>query len=121
MPDIQELLLHFLATLLGYKYEDLGNPKLRRSVSVTSLQLKATETDKTEDQEIIALALKTLGSFEFASNTNVKNFDALLKDLLQNCIMGYVSNDNPIIRKEAALTAAKLIGVTKYGKNDICI
>lgn len=42
----------------------------------------------------------------------MRSFDGFLKDLLQNCIMNYMTNDNPIIRKEAALTAAKLIGVT---------
>jgi hypothetical protein len=72
MPDIQELLLHFLATLLGYKYDDLGNPRLRRSVSVSSLQIKGTDADKTEDQEIIALALKTLGIYPLRVTINIK-------------------------------------------------
>lgn len=63
-----------------------------------------------EDTETIALALKTLGEFDFATNTNVKNFDAYLVDLVRDCVVNFLDNDSVVVRKEAALTTAILVG-----------
>jgi FKBP12-rapamycin complex-associated protein len=120
MPDIQEILLHFVGALLGHKFEE-GKDKdnrLRRSFSVSSLQInqELNKNEKTEDTEVIALALKTLGSFKFTTNTNVRSFDTIIRDLLQNCVINYLSNDNSTIRKEAALTSSALLVATNAAR-----
>ncbi len=122
MPDIQEMLLHYLAGLLGYKLETTDS-RIRRSTSSTgSFQIQqeiSKNEGKGEDTETIALALQTLGSFKFATNTNVRSFEGPIRDTLQNCVINYLSYDNPMIRKEAVLTSAALLGASSASRGTL--
>ncbi len=53
------------------------------------------------DPKLIALALRTLGTFDFTPH--------VLTEMVRESIVNYLDDDNPIIRAEAAKTCTKLI------------
>lgn len=86
---------------------------MRRTDSIVPPDWKHPATDS----ETITLALQvntlyflpylvqTLGSFDFTTNTNVKNFDAYLEELVRDCVIKFLDRDEPAIRKHAAHTS----------------
>jgi FKBP12-rapamycin complex-associated protein len=56
-----------------------------------------------EEQEVIALALRTLGSF------NLQGFITNLDEFLREIVVHYMDGENPLIRKEAAVACAQLL------------
>lgn len=127
LPQLQDKLLGVLSGILASNKPSL-DPSLRkighisRSIhgfsdiaSKLSSKQNLKELTKQEDQaqadELVALALMTLGSFGFETNVVI--------DLTRECVVTYLEDDNDTIRKEAALTCSKLIVVPslKEAKN----
>lgn len=54
------------------------------------------------NEQVISLALKTLGSMMIKGGRN-------LTDFVRDCVMNYLDDDNPVIRKEAAKTSCNLL------------
>lgn len=70
----------------------------KRCFSIFNSNIKATEP---KDHELIILALETLGSFDFTGH--------MLSELINECAMTYLEDDNSEIRKAAALCCCKLL------------
>ncbi|KZF22892.1 phosphatidylinositol 3-kinase tor2 [Xylona heveae TC161] len=100
-PMIQEKLLDVLSQVLcGRPFKPLGSPS--GGLPPPSIGVRdhkdplAVEQRETE----IALALHTLGSFDFSGH--------VLNEFVRDVAIRYVEDDNPEIRKAAALTCCQL-------------
>jgi hypothetical protein len=80
---------------------------MKRTSSVSSISVEASRTGVVDDEDIF-LALVTLGNFDFATNTNVKNFNPFLEELVKDTVVKYLDSDKIHIRREAALTCGLL-------------
>jgi len=87
---IQERLLDTISLILS---KNPYNPSSSRSLNTSAI-------DHT-DQETIELALRTLGEF------NMKGHN--LTEFVKDCIINFLEDDSPEIRKEAAKTCCKLL------------
>eukprot|EP01119_Soliformovum_irregulare_P016010 TRINITY_DN4594_c0_g1_i2.p1 TRINITY_DN4594_c0_g1~~TRINITY_DN4594_c0_g1_i2.p1 ORF type:complete len:2365 (-),score=692.80 TRINITY_DN4594_c0_g1_i2:62-7156(-) len=109
MPDIQEALLNYIAHTLGHRpFSQNDHPaRLKRTASMIGVLDTSGKTIE-NDPENISLALETLGSFDFATNTNVRNFGLYLEEVIRDTVVNYLDNDDPTIRLRAAQTCAKI-------------
>ncbi|KAF2115999.1 armadillo-type protein [Lophiotrema nucula] len=100
-PIIQERLLDLLSQVLaGRHFLPLGNPHQGSSPPhIWTRDHKDPQTIAQREEEI-ALALHTLGSFDFGSY--------ILNEFVRDVAIRYVEADNPEIRKRAALTCCQL-------------
>ncbi|MCJ1306656.1 phosphatidylinositol kinase- protein kinase tor1 [Agyrium rufum] len=99
-PVIQEKLLDLLSLVLcGKPFKPLGCPENRLPPMPAFAKDWATQGVSHKDSEI-ALALHTLGSFNFAGH--------VLNEFVRDVAIKYVDNDNPEIRKASALTCCQL-------------
>jgi FKBP12-rapamycin complex-associated protein len=100
-PIIQEKLLDLLSQVLsGRPFMPLGNPYHAQTIpQIWTRDHKDDATVVFKENEI-ALALQTLGSFDFAGH--------VLNEFVRDVAIRYVEADNPIIRKAAALTCCQL-------------
>ncbi|KAK5740672.1 phosphatidylinositol kinase-related protein kinase tor1 [Elasticomyces elasticus] len=101
---IQEKLLDLLSrSLCGRPFQTLGHPTHGQGLPpiYTKEVRDARDPQHTEhkDQEI-ALALHTLGSFDFSGH--------VLNEFVRDVAIRYVEDDDPVIRKAAALTSCQL-------------
>ncbi|KAJ3311625.1 phosphatidylinositol kinase- protein kinase tor1 [Boothiomyces sp. JEL0838] len=101
LATIQERLLNMLSIILCSRpFSHPGAPsrlkQLNNSFIVKDLQLDG------RDDELIILALQTLGAFDFKG--------LALHELVRECAIVYLDDDNPVIRKSAVLTTSKLLG-----------
>eukprot|EP01117_Protostelium_nocturnum_P014316 TRINITY_DN5444_c0_g1_i3.p1 TRINITY_DN5444_c0_g1~~TRINITY_DN5444_c0_g1_i3.p1 ORF type:complete len:2209 (+),score=787.54 TRINITY_DN5444_c0_g1_i3:161-6787(+) len=101
--EIQENLLDLLSiTLAGKLFYYPGTPaKWRRKIVNNPPPIPAVPLSKEEQDRVIALALRILGNFNFDPH--------LLTELLRTCIVNYLKDPNPQIRKESALCCCKLM------------
>jgi FKBP12-rapamycin complex-associated protein len=53
------------------------------------------------DEELIILAIKTLGAFDFRGHA--------LHEMVRDCAHFYLEDDNQIVRKAAAVTSSHLL------------
>ncbi|KAH3038047.1 hypothetical protein KXW01_003998 [Aspergillus fumigatus] len=98
-PTIQEKLLDMLSLILhGTPFRPLGCPESRLP-PMPSFAKDFAPQELHSDAEI-ALALHTLGSFDFSGH--------ILNEFVRDVAINYVENDNPEIRKAAALTCCQL-------------
>ncbi|KAL2872445.1 putative TOR pathway phosphatidylinositol 3-kinase TorA [Aspergillus lucknowensis] len=98
-PTIQVKLLDMLSLILdGTPFRPLGCPESRLP-PMPSFAKDFTLRELHADNEI-ALALHTLGSFDFSGH--------ILNEFVRDVAINYVENDNPEIRKAAALTCCQL-------------
>ncbi|KAJ0421785.1 armadillo-type protein [Aspergillus carlsbadensis] len=98
-PTIQVKLLDMLSLILdGTPFRPLGCPESRLP-PMPSFAKDFTLQELHADTEI-ALALHTLGSFDFSGH--------ILNEFVRDVAINYVENDNPEIRKAAALTCCQL-------------
>ncbi|BDD58165.1 hypothetical protein MAP00_003466 [Monascus purpureus] len=98
-PIIQEKLLDMLSIILcGTPFRPLGCPE-NRLPPMPSFAKDFTPQELHSDAEI-ALALHTLGSFDFSGH--------ILNEFVRDVAINYVENDNPEIRKASALTCCQL-------------
>ena len=113
LPDIQERLLNTISMILARKsYNDIltgseskvdvkapkgSQPKPRKSGTFSGQPpefVKAASNDK------IPLALRILGTFDFETHQ--------LGEFVRDILLNFLDQDDPLIRKEAALTCAKI-------------
>lgn len=98
-PTIQEKLLDMLSIILcGTPFRPLGCPE-NRLPPIPSFAKDFAIHEPHPDSEI-ALALHTLGSFDFSGH--------ILNEFVRDVAINYVENDNPEIRKASALTCCQL-------------
>lgn len=96
---IQEKLLDMLSIILcGTAFRPLGCPE-NRLPPVPSFAKDFTQQELHSDAEV-ALALHTLGSFDFSGH--------ILNEFVRDVAIKYVESDNPEIRKASALTCCQL-------------
>ncbi|KAF2244260.1 ARM repeat-containing protein [Trematosphaeria pertusa] len=100
-PIIQEKLLDLLSQILaGRHYLPLGSPyQVSQPPQIWTRDHKDPQTIGQREAEI-ALALHTLGSFDFSGH--------VLNEFVRDVAIRYVEADNPEIRKRAALTCCQL-------------
>lgn len=101
---IQEKLLDLLSrTLCGQPFQTLGHPTQGKGLPPIYTKDYRDQRDpqhqEHKDQEI-ALALHTLGSFDFSGH--------VLNEFVRDVAIRYVEDDDPAIRKAAALTCCQL-------------
>ena len=101
---IQEKLLDLLSrTLCGQSFQTLGHPTQGKGLPPIYGKDYRDQKDPQhvdhKDQEI-ALALHTLGSFDFSGH--------VLNEFVRDVAIRYVEDDDPTIRKAAALTCCQL-------------
>ncbi|KAI9656704.1 MAG: phosphatidylinositol kinase- protein kinase tor1 [Trizodia sp. TS-e1964] len=98
---IQEKLLDMLSRVLcGQPFQPLGSPGNGLPAPlIFGKDRKDTQSIENRDTEI-ALALLTLGSFDFSGH--------VLNEFVRDVAIRYVEDDNPEIRKAAALTCCQL-------------
>ncbi|EGG15157.1 protein kinase [Cavenderia fasciculata] len=107
IPHIQQKLLTLLSQVLANKpFSQPGAPNHYRkstapfqNLSVTHAVASTAASDV--DPEMIALALKTLGSFDLSKHN--------LLEFVRECVVGYLDDDNSEIRREAAITCSQLM------------
>ncbi|KAJ9193158.1 hypothetical protein DTO166G4_6595 [Paecilomyces variotii] len=98
-PTIQEKLLDMLSIILcGTPFRPLGCPE-NRLPPIPNFAKDFLPQEPHSDAEI-ALALHTLGSFDFSGH--------ILNEFVRDVAIRYVENDNPEIRKASALTCCQL-------------
>ncbi|KOS39997.1 hypothetical protein ACN38_g9146 [Penicillium nordicum] len=98
-PMIQEKLLDMLSIILcGTPFRPLGCPE-NRLPPMPSFAKDFAPHELHSDSDI-ALALHTLGSFDFSGH--------ILNEFVRDVAINYVENDNPEIRKASALTCCQL-------------
>lgn len=98
LPTIQERLLNVLSVILFSRpYIHPGAPSRIIAVAPNNKDL----LPEIRDNEIIILALKTLGTFDFRGRA--------LHEMVRECAVIYLDDDNPIIRDSAALTTSHLL------------
>ncbi|KUL87163.1 hypothetical protein ZTR_05655 [Talaromyces verruculosus] len=96
---IQEKLLDMLSIILcGTPFRPLGCPE-NRLPPLPSFAKDFTPQELHSDTEV-ALALHTLGSFDFSGH--------ILNEFVRDVAIRYVESDNPEIRKASALTCCQL-------------
>eukprot|EP01113_Clastostelium_recurvatum_P006582 TRINITY_DN1298_c0_g1_i1.p1 TRINITY_DN1298_c0_g1~~TRINITY_DN1298_c0_g1_i1.p1 ORF type:complete len:2380 (+),score=927.36 TRINITY_DN1298_c0_g1_i1:62-7201(+) len=106
IPLIQQRLLDLLSQVLANKpFPHPGSRKSGvQSFPSTPMGVASMQSGPSQDQEpgMIALAMRTLGSFDFSKHN--------LLEFVRECVVNYLEDDNPEIRKEAAVTCSKLMG-----------
>ncbi|KZS94646.1 atypical/PIKK/FRAP protein kinase [Sistotremastrum niveocremeum HHB9708] len=101
LRTVQERLLDLIShTLIGQPYKTV-NAVLpgRRPDLVVNHDLHVTH-GATVGKEALSLALNTLGSFDFTGHS--------LNEFVRTCVVPYLEDDNPDVRKAAALTCCRL-------------
>ncbi|EGC32838.1 protein kinase, atypical group [Dictyostelium purpureum] len=104
IPHIQSKLLMLISQVLANKpFSEPGAPSPYRK-SATPFQggsVPQLGQNSDVDPQMIALALKTLGSFDFSKHN--------LLEFVRECVVNYLDDDNIEIRREAAITCAQLM------------
>lgn len=99
-PVIQEKLLDLLSLILvRTPYKPLGCPKDRAMPLPSFAKNYGGLPIETRDSDIV-LALKTLGTFDFSGH--------YLNEFVRDVTVRYATNENPEIRRAAALTCCQL-------------
>ena len=106
VPAVQMQLLDMLSTILsGEAFKRPGAPDKRASVAsfdtIGLVQVYNIQTHTGTDQSVIRLALHTLGCFDFRPHA--------LTEFVRECVVNYLDDDEPLTRKQAALTCTSLI------------
>ncbi|RMY94467.1 hypothetical protein D0862_08960 [Hortaea werneckii] len=101
---IQEKLLDLLSrTLCGRPFQTLGHPTHGQGLPpIYTKEVRDQRDPQHQDhkEQEIALALHTLGSFDFSGH--------VLNEFVRDVAIRYVEDDDPNIRKAAALTCCQL-------------
>ncbi|KAI8819891.1 armadillo-type protein [Fimicolochytrium jonesii] len=103
LSTIQEKLLNLLSMILsGQPYRHPGAPSRTAQAALTQSMRDFQINSEPRDVETTILALTTLGGFDFAGY--------MLHELIRECAVSYLEDDNPEVRKAAALTCCQLLG-----------
>jgi FKBP12-rapamycin complex-associated protein len=99
LATIQDRLLDMLSIILfGKPYTHPGAPP--RFTVLPGNSAKEL-TDNAKEDELIILALETLGTFDFKGRA--------LHEMIRECAMTYLEDENPLIRHAAAITTSHLL------------
>ncbi|KAI9091315.1 armadillo-type protein [Phlyctochytrium arcticum] len=103
LTTIQDRLLNLLSVILcGQPYRHPGSPARTIQAPIPPpLRDFQSATNEPRDVENTILALSTLGSFDFTGY--------MLHELIRDCAVSYLEDDNIDIRKAAALTCCHLL------------
>jgi len=105
LPNIQEKLMNHISQVLdGKPFIHPGNRAaslFRNSMSMATTPSTVQQYNDKDKGAAILLALKTLGSFNLQ--------ESLLTEFVREVVVGFLDNDDPAIRKEAALTCSSLL------------
>ncbi|KAG0181763.1 phosphatidylinositol kinase- protein kinase tor1 [Apophysomyces sp. BC1034] len=100
-PVIQDRLLNVISmTLSGQAYKQPGAPANRHVIQTVERPFREGGVTDAKDSAVIVLALETLGSFDFSNH--------VLNEFVRSCIVNYLDDDLPEIRKAAAVTCCQL-------------
>lgn len=98
---LERLLNVISITLSGQPYKPPGAPTNRTIIQTVERPLRGEGgLADGKDNETIVLALTTLGSFDFSNH--------VLNEFVRDCIVNYLDDDIPEIRKAAAVTCCQL-------------
>ncbi|KAF9454266.1 phosphatidylinositol 3-kinase [Macrolepiota fuliginosa MF-IS2] len=103
LKTIQDRLLDLLSHVLsGQPYKPLGAPPPvgRPEVANITTNVTASQVSHDKSPELLALALTTLGSFDFSGH--------VLNEFVRNCAVPYLEDDHAEVRRAAALTCCRL-------------
>ncbi|KIK08874.1 hypothetical protein K443DRAFT_655406 [Laccaria amethystina LaAM-08-1] len=104
LKTIQDRLLDVLSMILsGQPYKPLGAPLslARNDLGVITRDLNTAQISPSDkNPELITLALKTLGEFDFSGH--------ILNEFVRTCALPYLEDDNPEVRCTAAHTCCIL-------------
>eukprot|EP01132_Coremiostelium_polycephalum_P005602 gene5602-6970_t len=104
IPHIQQKLLMLLSHVLANKpFSEPGAPSPYRKSAAPfqGVPLPTIGQNSDIDPAMIALALKTLGNFDFSKHN--------LLEFVRECVVNYLDDDNIEIRREAAITCSQLM------------
>ena len=105
LPSIQIRLLDVLSMVLSNKPFRAPSSQKQKTIrgedNAFEFNVQVYNIQQDADPKLIALALKTLGSFDFTPH--------VLTEMVRESIVNYLDDDNPTIRAEAAKTCTKLI------------
>ncbi|KAK4703758.1 serine/threonine-protein kinase mTOR, partial [Phenoliferia sp. Uapishka_3] len=111
LPEIQERMLNLLSvTLSGEPFTQAGAPTKAVLPKDGPIHLPETQSDQTTE-----LALEVLGTFNFKGIFQVgrtlasEPVDHSLSEFIRDCVVRYVENDNPDIRRAAALCCCAVL------------
>ncbi|KAI0272361.1 atypical/PIKK/FRAP protein kinase [Gloeopeniophorella convolvens] len=111
LKTIQDRLLDMLSMILSDKpYKPLGAPPvlMRENVSIISRDFSTSQgTGTPKTPEVITLALTILGEFDFSGH--------ILNAFVRSCALPYLEEDQPEVRKAAALTCCSV-----FRRDPIC-
>lgn len=100
LPTIQDRLLNVLSIILSGQPYHHPNSSFAKQTNLIQTQIQLQATDQ-HDTEIIILALKTLGTFDFSGH--------MLNEFVREYIVRYLEDDNAEVRKSAAITCCHLL------------
>ncbi|KAG8741303.1 phosphatidylinositol kinase- protein kinase tor1 [Ceratobasidium sp. 414] len=101
LKTIQDRLLDLISVILcGQSYKSLGSPESGHRSIATLVARDVQSTQNGRNPELTALALITLGSFDFTGH--------VLNEFVRSCALPYLDHDLPEVRQAAALTSCKL-------------
>jgi serine/threonine-protein kinase mTOR len=110
LPVIQERLLNLLSNILcGQNFRPPGSPERANARRVPSKANQRLADGK--DSELITLALNTLGGFDFTGISIldvVNSIGNVLNEFVRDVMINYVEDDNPEVRKAAALSSCQI-------------
>eukprot|EP01133_Synstelium_polycarpum_P000171 gene171-204_t len=104
IPHIQQKLLTLLSQVLANKpFSQPGAPTHYRKSTAPFQGVSVTHMAANPDVDpaMIALALKTLGTFDLSKHS--------LLEFVRECVVSYLDDDNSEIRREAAITSSQLM------------
>ncbi|RKO90751.1 armadillo-type protein, partial [Blyttiomyces helicus] len=101
LPAIQERLLNLLSMIIcGQMYRHPGAPN-RSTQPPPPVMARDLQPPEFREVDTIILALTTLGSFNFSGH--------MLNELVRECAVEYLEDDDTEVRKAAALTCCQLL------------
>ncbi|KAF8749146.1 Atypical PIKK FRAP protein kinase, partial [Rhizoctonia solani] len=101
LKTIQDRLLDLISVILcGQTFKSLGSPESGHRSIAALVARDVQSTQNGRNPELTALALITLGSFDFTGH--------VLNEFVRSCALPYLDHDQPEVRQAAALTSCKL-------------
>jgi len=101
LPTIQDRLLNVLSIILSGQPYHHPNSSFAKQSNLIQSQIRDLQTTDVHETEIIILALKTLGTFDFSGH--------MLNEFVREYIVRYLEDDNAEVRKSAAITCCHLL------------
>eukprot|EP00026_Physarum_polycephalum_P000091 Phypoly_transcript_00091.p1 GENE.Phypoly_transcript_00091~~Phypoly_transcript_00091.p1 ORF type:complete len:2307 (+),score=451.47 Phypoly_transcript_00091:133-7053(+) len=92
--QIQQKLLDLLSQILA-------NKPFSKRLSGTFVNLQQLAPAMDHEHQLVSLALRTLGSFDFSKHN--------LLEFVRECVVNYLGDTNPEIRRETVITCTKLM------------